>query len=246
MAKRRLLILGILSPVLAIVFYILVYNVLSGLSSNLEKDWLFRLTASAVSMTIPFFIVLVMALRAAKQGPLSLSAKIGMAIAVLSLGLTLLPMRDGFARAKQMRNRQLHDVAAPDFATTDLRGNPIRLSEYKGKVVLINIWATWCEPCRNEMPKLDQLYRDKQAQGFVVLGMSDEGAATQQKFLTEVPVTYPLLLVNDQIPKLYREIAQYPALFLIDRKGRLQPAPAPRQPFEQIASAVNALLAARP
>jgi cytochrome c biogenesis protein CcmG, thiol:disulfide interchange protein DsbE len=246
MAKRKLLILGILSPVLAIVFYILVYNVLSGLSSNLEKDWLFRLTASAISMTIPFFIVVALAIRAGRQGPLPLSAKVGIAIAVLSLGLTLFPMRDGFARAKQTRNRQLHDVAAPEFATTDLRGNPVRLADYQGKVVLINIWATWCEPCRDEMPKLDQLYRQQQAQGFIVLGMSDESAATQQKFLTEVPVSYPLLLVNEQIPKLYREIAQYPALFLIDREGRLQPAPAPRQPFEQTASAVNALLAEKP
>ena len=246
MAKRKLLILGILSPILAIVFYILVYNVLSALSSNLEKDWLFRLTASAVSMTVPFFIVLALAIRAGKKGPLPLSAKIGVTISSLSLLLTLLPTRDGIARLKQTRNRQLHDVAAPDFATTDLRGNPHRLSDYKGKVVLINIWATWCEPCRNEMPKLDQLYRDKQLDGFVVLGISDESAATQQTFLTQVRVTYPLLVVNEQIPKIYREIAQYPASFLVDREGRLQPAPAPRQPFEQTASAVTTLLAAKP
>lgn len=246
MKKRKLLVLGILSPIAAIVFYVLVYNILSDLSSNLEKDWVFRLTASALAMTIPFFVMLALTIRAGRQGALSLSAKIGMIIAVLSLGLTLLPMRDGFARARQTRNRQLHDVAAPEFSTTDLRGNPQRLAGYKGKVVLINIWATWCEPCRNEMPKLDQLYRDKQSQGFVVLGMSDESAATQQKFLTEVPVTYPLLLVNEQIPKLYRDIAQYPALFLIDREGRLQPAPAPRQPFAQTASAVNDLLTQKP
>jgi peroxiredoxin len=246
MKKRKLLILGILSPIAAIVFYILVYNILSDLSSNLEKDWVFRLTASALAMTIPFFVMLILTIRAAKQAALSLSAKIGMTIAVLSLALTLLPMRDGFARAKQTHNRELHDVAAPEFATTDLHGNPERLADYRGKVVLINIWATWCEPCRAEMPKLNQLYRDKQAQGFVVLGMSDESAAKQQKFLTEVPVSYPLLLVNEQIPKLYREIAQYPALFLIDREGRLQPAPAPRQPFEQTAAAVNALLATKP
>jgi len=246
MAKRKLLILGILSPILAIVFYILVYNVLSDLSSNLEKDWLFRLAASAVAMTVPFFVMLSLSIRARKQSAFPLSAKIGMTIAALSLLLTLMPIRDGIARAKQTRNRQLHDVAAPEFVTTDLHGNAQHLSDYKGKVVLINIWATWCEPCRNEMPKLDQLYREKQTQGFVVLGMSDESIATQQKFLTQVPVTYPLLMVNEQIPKFYREIAQYPALFLIDREGRLQPAPAPRQPFEQTASAVNALLAQKP
>ena len=246
MAKRKLAIFGILSPVLALLFYVVVYNILTTLSSNLEKDWVFRLTASAISMTIPFFIVVVMAARASRQGPLSLAAKIGIAIATLSLGVVFFPIRDGLGRAKQTRNRQLHDVAAPDFALTDLHGNPQRLADYKGKVVLINIWATWCEPCRNEMPKLDQLYREKQAQGFVVLGMSDESVATQQKFLTQVPVTYPLLLANDTIPQLYREIAQYPAAFLIDRQGRLQPAPAPRQPFEQTVAAVGALLADKP
>ncbi len=245
MTNRKLLIFGILSPFAALLFYVLVYNILSDLSSNLEKDWVFRLTASTLAMTIPIFIMLELTIRASKQHALSISARIGMIVAVLSLALTLLPMRDGFARVRQTRNRQLHDVAAPDFATADLHENSQRLSDYKGKVVLINIWATWCEPCRNEMPKLDQLYRDKQSQGLVILGMSDESAATQQKFLTEVPVTYPLLLVNEQIPKLYRDIAQYPALFLIDREGRLQPAPAPRQPFEQTASAVNALLASK-
>jgi len=84
MAKRKLLILGILSPILAIVFYILVYNVLSDLSSNLEKDWLFRLAASAVAMTVPFFVMLLLSIRARKQSAFPLSAKIGMTIAALS------------------------------------------------------------------------------------------------------------------------------------------------------------------
>src|SRR5579863_4261760 len=185
MTNRKLLIFGILSPFAALLFYILVYNILSDLSSNLEKDWVFRLTASTLAMTIPFFIMLVLTIRASKQHALLISAKVGLTIAALSLAFTLLPIRDGLARARQTRNRQLHDVAAPEFVTTDLQNNPHRLSDYKVKVVLINVWATWCAPCRDEMPKLDQLYREKQSQGFVILGMSDQSADTQFKFLTD-------------------------------------------------------------
>ena len=64
----------------------------------------------------------------------------------------------------------------------------------------------------------------------------------QRKYLEQVPVTYPLLTVNAGVSNLYRDIVRYPALFLIDRKGRLQPAPGPNQPFEKVEAAVDALL----
>jgi peroxiredoxin len=136
----------------------------------------------------------------------------------------------------------MHDVPAPMFDTLDIQGKPRRLSDYKGRVVLVNIWATWCEPCRNEMPQLDKLYQSKKASGFVVLGISDEAIETQQAFLRQVPVTYPLLTTTPGVPPFYREIAKYPAIFLIDREGRLQPTPAESQGFEKVEEAVGALL----
>lgn len=108
--------------------------------------------------------------------------------------------------------------------------------------MLVSLWATWCEPCRAEMPHLDQLYRERKDLGLVVFGLSDEDINVQRRYLEQVPVTYPLLTVSAGVPNLYREIVRYPALFLIDRKGRLQPAPDPDQPFEKVAAAVDALL----
>jgi len=93
------------------------------------------------------------------------------------------------------------------------------------------------------MPELARLYREHQAQGFMVFGLSDESTDQQRKFVEQVPVTYPLLTVTGTIPNLYRDIARYPAIFLIDRQGRLQPAPGPDQPFAKVEAAVDALLA---
>jgi peroxiredoxin len=119
----------------------------------------------------------------------------------------------------------MRNVPAPMFDTLDIQGKPQRLTDYRSKVVLVNIWATWCEPCRNEMPQLDKLYQSRKESGFVVLGISDETIEKQRAFLLQVPVTYPLLLTTAGVPSFYREVGQYPATFLIDREGKLQPLP---------------------
>ena len=242
LAKYRVLILGILSPFLAVVAYGLVYNFLTARSKNLEHDWLFRLTVSGLAMTLPFFFVLFFYLKDRSRNALSIAARIGLLIAVLSLGLTASPIRDGVKRSKQTRNMAMHNVPAPLFNTLDIHGNSQSLADQKGKVVLVNIWATWCGPCRAEMPNLERLYRERKQQGFIIYGISDEDVATQQKFLQQVPVTYPLLTLQGNVPNIYRDIARYPALFLIDRQGNLQPAPPSALSFEQIRSAVDALL----
>jgi peroxiredoxin len=241
-SKYRVLIAGILSPIAAVVLYVLVYSVLTRFSSDLEKDWLFRLSLSTVGMTLPFLLTLTLAVKDRNRDALHMSGKVGLAIAILSLGLAWKPVSDGIARSKQSRNLAMRDVPAPPFDTLDLSGKTERLEDHRGQVVLVNIWATWCVPCREEMPKLDRLYRDRQQQGLMVFGLSDEGVDVQQKFLQQVPVTYPLLTLNGKVPDIYQDIARYPAMFLIDRRGRLQPAPGPDQPFEKVEAAVDALL----
>ncbi len=238
----RVLLYGVLSPLAGLVLYTLVYAVLTRYSKDLEKDWLFRLSISTIAMTIPSLATIVLAMKARRAGLFSLSAKIGLLLAILSLGLVASPIRDGIIRSKQARNMAMHDVAAPLFDTVDLSGNSHRLSNQTGKVVLVNVWATWCGPCRSEMPKLDRLYRDQRNRGLVVFGISNEDPGLQQKFLQQVPVSYPLLTVRGTVPNLYTDIARYPAIFLIDRSGRLQPAPGPDQPFEKLEAAVEALL----
>jgi thiol-disulfide isomerase/thioredoxin len=193
-------------------------------------------------MTIPFFATIALAIKDRRSGTFSSSAKIGLLLAVLSLGLAASPIRDGLLRSKQARNLAMHDVAAPLFDTVDINGKAERLSDQAGKVVLVNIWATWCVPCRNEMPMLDHLYRERKIQGLVVFGISAEDVAVQQKYFQQVPVSYPLLTVKGTVPSLYRDIARYPAIFLIDRGGRLQRAPSTDQPFEKLELTVEGLL----
>jgi len=242
LSKYRVLIAGILSPLAALFLYAVVYSILTQRSTDLEKDWLFRLSVSTLAMSVPFLFTSVLAIKDRTNRALSLSGKIGLAIAILSLGLAWKPVNDGITRSKQSRNLAMRDVAAPPFNTVDIRGKTQRLEDHKGEVVLVNIWATWCGPCRAEMPKLDRLYQQRNGQGFIVFGLSDEGVAVQQKFVEQIPVSYPLLTTVGDVPNLYRDIARYPAIFLIDRRGQLQPAPGPDQPFDKIEAAVDALL----
>jgi thiol-disulfide isomerase/thioredoxin len=242
LSNYRVLITGIVSPLAALLLYALVYATLTQLSADREKDWLFRLSLSTLAMAVPFLITIALAGRDRRQHALSLSAKAGVAIAILSLGLAWKPVSDGITRSKQSRNQALRDVAAPAFDTLDVLGKRQRLEDHKGEVVLVSLWATWCGPCRAEMPRLDRLDRERKDQGFVVFGLSDEDVDVQRKYLEQVPVTYPLLTVSAGVPSLYREIVRYPALFLIDRQGRLQPAPGPDQPFEKTEVAVGVLL----
>jgi len=242
LSKYRVLLAGILSPVLALVLNVIFIQTLLALSPNPESNWRFRLLVSSLALPLPFLATLLLALRDRRQGALSLSARIGLGIAACSLLLIAKPVMDGLARSKQSRNMAMHDVPAPLFDTLDIQGKPQRLADYQGKVVLVNIWATWCEPCRTEMPLLDKLYRSRNADGFVVLGISDESIEQQQAYITQVPITYPLLITTPGVPAFYREIAKYPAIFLIDRKGSLTPAPNQSQGFERVAEAVGALL----
>jgi len=242
LSSYRVLVSGILSPIMAVLFSVLVNGVLMRWSADPKQDWLFRLSLSTVVMVVPFAVTFLFAMKDRSRSGFLLSGKIGLAIAILSLGLIAKPVRDGFTRSKQERNRQMRNVPAPAFETTDLSGNRRRLEDYKGKVVLINIWEPWCAPCRAEMPALDRLYQEHKDRGFVVLGMSDESIASQRKFLTEVKVTYPLLMLTQDVPSLYRDIARYPETFLVDREGRLQPAPDLGQPFEKLEANVDPLL----
>ena len=108
-----------------------------------------------------------------------------------------------------------------DFTLSDLQGNRWHLQDLKGKVVLVNFWATWCPPCRKEMPDLQALYDKYKDQGFVVLSISDEEAAKVQPFITERKITYPVLLdpgrkVNDLF-----QVEGIPKSFVYDRKGQI-------------------------
>jgi len=108
-----------------------------------------------------------------------------------------------------------------DFALTDLTGKTWTLSELRGEVVLVNFWATWCPPCRKEMPDLQALYERFRPQGLVILGISDEEAAKVEPFIRERKVTFPVLL--DPGRKVHESfvVEGIPKSFVYDRQGKL-------------------------
>jgi peroxiredoxin len=111
--------------------------------------------------------------------------------------------------------------AKADFSLTDLQGKTWTLHDLKGKVVLVNFWATWCPPCRKEMPDLDALYTRFKDKGLVILAISDEDVAKVTPFLKAKPVSYPVMLdpgrkVND----LFR-VDGIPKSFIYDRDGKM-------------------------
>ncbi len=112
---------------------------------------------------------------------------------------------------------------APDFALKDENGATVRLSDYRGKVVLLNFWATWCGPCKIEIPwfvQFESQYKDK---GFAVIGISmDEGGWDEVKpYVRRVNVNYRILMGNDEVAMQYGGVEALPTSFLIDRDGRI-------------------------
>ncbi len=114
-------------------------------------------------------------------------------------------------------------MEAPDWQLKNLEGKPVKLSEFKGKVVLLNFWATWCPPCREEIPDLVSLQRQYAARGLVVLGISmDEGGpARVASFAKTFEINYPIVMGDEKTSAAYGGIQVLPTTFIIDRKGKV-------------------------
>ena len=110
---------------------------------------------------------------------------------------------------------------APDFELKDLKGHTAHLSDYRGKVVLLNFWATWCGPCRIEMPTIQALYEDYGGQDFQVLAVAGdyEGASKVGPFLEQMQVTFPSLLDDEGTVQDQYFVNALPMSFLLDRNG---------------------------
>ena len=112
---------------------------------------------------------------------------------------------------------------APDFTLKSLDGKNLKLSEMRGKVVLINFWASWCGPCRQEMPLLNSLHNKYEPLGFTVIGVNvEERTENARDFIKNTPVDFPILLDNEnRVSKLYKVVAM-PTTVVVDRDGNMR------------------------
>jgi cytochrome c biogenesis protein CcmG, thiol:disulfide interchange protein DsbE len=111
---------------------------------------------------------------------------------------------------------------APDFSLTDLSGRHLRLSDYRGKVVVLDFWATWCDPCKQEIPHFIALQDKYGSQGLQVLGVSmDDDEPPVRQFQQQFKMNYPVALGNPKLADQYGGILGLPITFVIDRNGQL-------------------------
>jgi len=130
------------------------------------------------------------------------------------------------------KNRANANAAATQVAIKCLDGKDVTVADYKGKVVLVNFWATWCEPCKIEIPELIQLQDKYASKGFTILGvaMDDEGKSVVAPFVQikrydvgggkEMPMNYPILLGNEEIANKFGGLLGYPTTVLFDKNGK--------------------------
>lgn len=153
------------------------------------------------------------------------------ALAVLSLALAGCAPKSPTSAAAQAHEEDegpsLKDPAkrnpAPDFELKDAGGKPVRLADYKGKVVLLNFWATWCGPCKFEIPWFIEFQKTYKDRGFTVIGVSldEEGWEVVKPYLEAKQVNYPVVIGSEEVDQKYGGIEALPTSFLLDRDGRI-------------------------
>lgn len=147
-------------------------------------------------------------------------------ILILSIGWTMVSRVPAVATtggAPPPSPRQ--GFSAPDFTMEALGGGQVSLSELRGKVVMINLWASWCPPCREEMPAIERVYQKYKDQGFVVLGVnttSQDQEAGAARFVQEFSLNFPILFDRSGSVSARYALRALPTTFFVDRKGVIQ------------------------
>ena len=115
-------------------------------------------------------------------------------------------------------------LQAPEFALEDLNGNTITLSSLKGKVVFLNLWATWCPPCVREIPAFIEVYKEYKDKGLEIIGISvdDGGSAKVLKFVEQYKINYPIVMYTTQFIRDFMPGNAIPVTFIIDPQGKIR------------------------
>jgi cytochrome c biogenesis protein CcmG/thiol:disulfide interchange protein DsbE len=176
------------------------------------RTWRFvALGAAAVCLPIMAFPVT----RAFAARCVSVCVEETASVRDLLLGTTRTPSST-YIKARERR-------PAPDFTSSDGAGNPVKLSDFRGKVVLLNFWATWCSPCEREIPWFVQFHQEYAGRGFSVLGISMDlgGWNAVKPYVEKKQINYPVTIGNVEIARLFDGLESIPLTLVIDRSGRV-------------------------
>jgi len=138
---------------------------------------------------------------------------------LLILGLFFIPVKKEILETQVANAVAVKGQLAPDFTLNNLKGQKIKLSSFKGKVVLLNFWATWCYPCSMEIPSMESLYKKLKKLDFHMLAVKIKDKPFGQKFVDEKKVKFPVLLDNNSSIALLYGLTGVPESYIIDKKG---------------------------
>jgi peroxiredoxin len=135
-------------------------------------------------------------------------------------------------------------TVAPAWKLRDVDGNAVTLAQFKGKVVVLDFWATWCPPCRTEIPGYITLQKKYADDGLVIVGVSvdTDGVAPVKKFIKDMGMNYLVVMADDDIQNAYGPIGGYPTTFIIDRVGHIRDKKLGRKPVAEYEKDILAVL----
>jgi cytochrome c biogenesis protein CcmG/thiol:disulfide interchange protein DsbE len=148
--------------------------------------------------------------------------KVAAIVLVLLSVVVIYRLRRHSAHAPVLRTASGQHSLATDFSLTDLSGHPLTLSQYRGTVVLLDFWATWCEPCRQEIPHFIDLQNKYGSQGVQIIGISmDDDPQPVRDFYQEFKMNYPVVMGTAKVAEQYGGVLGLPVAFVIGRNGRI-------------------------